>query len=556
MNKSDLEIAQESQMDNIKDIAGKLNLNEDDIEFYGKFKAKINLNVGERNEKKAKIILVTSITPTPAGEGKSTITIGLADALTKLNKKTIATLREPSLGPVMGIKGGAAGGGYAQAVPMEDLNLHFTGDMHAVTTANNAISAMIDNHIHQGNTLQIDPTRIVWKRCLDMNDRALREVVVGLGGPSNGKVRQDGFDITSASEIMAIFSLAKDLNDLKVRLDRTVLAYNYDKKPVTLKDIGITGVVALILSDALKPNLIQTLEHTPVIVHGGPFGNIAHGCNSLIGTNMARCLADYAVTEAGFGADLGAEKFFDIKARMAGFKPNAVVIVATIRALKIHGGVEKADLKEENTDALLKGTENLEKHIENIRKYNLPYVIALNKFITDTENEIKVLNKWCIENSHPFALSEVWEFGSRGGIDLAKEVIKQIEANPDPDFKFIYDLNDSIEEKIEKICKEIYGADDVEISSLAKSKIKTFEENGWSNLPICMAKTQYSLSDDPQKTGRPEGFKISIRDIKPSIGAGFLVCLTGDIMTMPGLPKHPAAIEMDITEEGKAVGLF
>ena len=554
MYKSDLQIAQECKMQKITEVAAKLGLGEDDIELYGKYKAKINPSA--QKAMNAKIILVTAINPTPAGEGKSTTTVGLADALSAIGKKTVVALREPSFGPVLGIKGGAAGGGYAQAVPMEDLNLHFTGDMHAITTANNTISAMIDNHIHQGNELNIDPTRIVWKRCLDMNDRALRQVVVGLGGHANGKAREDGFDITVASEVMAMFTLATDMNDLKKRLDRTVIAYTNDNKPVTLKDLGATGACALILSEALKPNLIQTLEHTPVIVHGGPFANIAHGCNSIIATNMARGLGDYVVTEAGFGADLGAEKFLDIKARVAGFKPNAVVIVATIRALKMHGGVAKTDLKNENVEALLKGVENLEKHIENIKKYNLPYVVAINKFVTDTDNEVKSLMDWCTKNGHEMSLSEVWEFGGKGAIDLANKVVKVIDANPNPDFKFIYDLNDSIETKIEKICKEIYGADGVDFSSAAKAKIKTFNENGWDKLPICMAKTQYSLSDDQNKKGRPRNFRITVRDMKPSIGAGFLVCLTGDIMTMPGLPKHPAALDMDVLEDGKAVGLF
>ncbi len=556
MYKSDLEIAQECKMLRITEILTKLGLTEDDYDLYGKYKAKINLDVADRHEKNAKVILVTAINPTPAGEGKSTTTVGLADALSAIGKKTIVALREPSFGPVMGVKGGAAGGGYAQAVPMEDLNLHFTGDIHAITTANNAISAMIDNHIHQGNELRIDPTRIVWKRCLDMNDRALRNVVVGLGGSANGKPREDGFDITVASEIMAVFTLAKDLQDLKKRLNRIVIAYDYDKNPITLKDLKCSGAIALILSEALKPNLIQTLEHTPVLVHGGPFANIAHGCNSIIATNMARSLADYVVTEAGFGADLGAEKFLDIKARIAGFKPNAVVIVATIRALKMHGGVKKEDLKNENVDALLEGIKNLEKHIENIKQFNLPYVVAINKFVTDTDNEVNALNKWCEDNNHPIALSEVWEKGSLGGIDLAKKLIEEMEKNPDPDFKHIYDLEDSIKEKVNKICTRIYGASGVEFSSKALNQIKTFEKNGWDNLPICMAKTQYSLSDNPKLLGRPKDFVVTVREFKPSIGAGFLVCLTGDIMTMPGLPAHPSAYDMDVTEDGKAIGLF
>lgn len=552
---TDLEIAQQADIKPVKEIAKKLNINEDDLEFYGKYKAKIDPNC-IKGEEKGKVILVTAISPTPAGEGKSTTTIGLSDALNKLNYKTVVALREPSFGPVMGVKGGAAGGGYAQVIPMEDINLHFTGDLHAITTANNAIASMIDNHIHQGNELGIDPTRIIWHRCLDMNDRALRSVIVGLGGTSNGQPREDHFDITVASEVMAVLCLSTSLEDFKERISRMVVAYTYDKKPVTVKDIKATGAVALIMKDALKPNLVQTLEHNPAFIHGGPFANIAHGCNSVLATKTAMKLADYVVTEAGFGADLGAEKFLDIKCRQTGIKPSCVVIVATIRALKMHGGVLKEDLKTENVDALMKGIVNLEKHIENIKKYNLPYVVAINKFYTDTEAEVKALNDWSIKNGHPVSLSEVFTDGGNGGIDLAKKVIEQIEKNDgSKTFKVLYDENDSIKDKITTIAKEIYGAANVEFSSLAKTQMKQLKKNGWDNLPICMAKTQYSLSDNPKLLGRPEGFTLTIRELKPSIGAGFIVALTGDIMTMPGLPKEPAAEKMDIIN-GKSVGLF
>ena len=553
---SDLEIAQQAEILEIKKIAEKVNLCEDDLELYGKYKAKINTENIDYTKKDGKLILVTAINPTPAGEGKSTTTIGLADALNKVGKNTMIALREPSFGPVMGVKGGAAGGGYAQVIPMEDINLHFTGDLHAITTTNNAIASMIDNHIHQGNELGIDPTRIIWHRCLDMNDRALRNVVVGLGGAVNGKPREDHFDITVASEVMAVLCLANSMEDFKERIGRMVVAYTYDKKPVTVNDIKATGAAALIMKDALKPNLVQTLEHTPTLIHGGPFANIAHGCNSVIATKTALKMADYVVTEAGFGADLGAEKFLDIKCRMADLHPSCVVIVATIRALKMHGGVEKKDLNIENVDALLKGITNLEKHIENIKKYNLPYVVAINRFGSDTEKEIEALENWSKENNHPVALSEVFAKGSEGGIELANKVIEEIELH-DGASKFapIYDVNKSIEEKIGTICKEIYGADGVEFTTAAKNQIETLKKNGWDNLPICMAKTQYSLSDNPKLLARPSGFTVTIRELKPSVGAGFTVALSGDIMTMPGLPKVPAANNMNVID-GKTVGLF
>ncbi len=552
---TDLEIAQQADIKPVKEIAKKVNISEDDLEFYGKYKAKVDPTCIKGKEK-GKVILVTAISPTPAGEGKSTTTIGLSDALNSLNYKTVVALREPSFGPVMGVKGGAAGGGYAQVIPMEDINLHFTGDLHAITTANNAIASMIDNHIHQGNELGIDPTRIIWHRCLDMNDRALRSVIVGLGGTSNGQPREDHFDITVASEVMAVLCLSTSLADFKERISRMVIAYTYDKKPVTVADINATGAVALIMKDALKPNLVQTLEHNPAFIHGGPFANIAHGCNSVLATKTAMKLADYVVTEAGFGADLGAEKFLDIKCRQTGIKPSCVVIVATIRALKMHGGVLKEDLKDENVDALMSGIVNLEKHIENIKKYNLPYVVAINRFYTDTEAEIKALEDWAEKNGHSVALSEVFTKGGAGGVELAKKVIDQIEKNDgSKTFKVLYDENDSIKDKITTIAKEIYGAANVEFSSLAKTQMKQFKKNGWDKMPICMAKTQYSFSDNPKLLGRPEGFTLTIRELKPSIGAGFIVALTGDIMTMPGLPKVPAAENMDIVD-GKTVGLF
>jgi len=553
---SDLEIAQRAEILNILEIAKKVNLTMDDLELYGRYKAKIHLDKLNSDRKDAKLILVTAINPTPAGEGKSTTTIGLADAMNKIGKNTIVALREPSFGPVMGVKGGAAGGGYAQVIPMEDINLHFTGDLHAITTATNAIAAMLDNHIHQGNELGIDPTRIILHRCLDMNDRALRNVVVGLGGSSNGVPREDHFDITVASEVMAILCLASSLEDFKVRIGRMVVAYTYDKRPVTVNDLKATGAITLIMKDALMPNLVQTLEHTPALIHGGPFANIAHGCNSVIATKTALKMADYVVTEAGFGADLGAEKFLDIKCRMANLKPSCVVIVATIRALKMHGGVDKKDLQTENVEALLKGITNLEKHIENIGKYNLPYIVAINRFGSDTEKEVEALTNWAKVNNHPVALSEVFAKGSLGGIELAEKVVKEIELHDGSEhFAPIYDSNLSIKEKITTICKEIYGAEAVEFTTTAKNQMAALKKNGWDNLPICIAKTQYSLSDNPKLLARPSGFTVTIRELKPSIGAGFIVALSGDIMTMPGLPKVPAANNMDVVD-GKTIGLF
>ena len=553
---TDLEIAQQAKILEIKEIAKKVNLTEDDLDLYGKYKAKIHLDKLAIDKKDAKLILVTAINPTPAGEGKSTTTIGLADAMNKIGKKTVVALREPSFGPVMGVKGGAAGGGYAQVIPMEDINLHFTGDLHAITTATNAIAAMLDNHIHQGNELGIDPTRIILHRCLDMNDRALRNVVVGLGGSSNGVPREDHFDITVASEVMAVLCLANSLEDFKVRIGRMVVAYTYDRKPVTVDDLKATGAITLIMKDALMPNLVQTLEHTPTLIHGGPFANIAHGCNSVIATKTALKMGDYVVTEAGFGADLGAEKFLDIKCRMADLHPSCVVIVATIRALKMHGGVEKQDLGVENVEALLKGITNLEKHIENIGKYNLPYVVAINRFGSDTENEIKALAKWSEDHNHPVALSEVFAKGGNGGIELAEKVVKVIEEKDGAaNFKPIYATNLTIKQKITAICKEIYGAENVEFTTNAKNQMASLKKLGFDNLPICIAKTQYSLSDNPKLLARPTGFTVTIRELKPSIGAGFIVALAGDIMTMPGLPKVPAANNMDVIN-GKTVGLF
>ncbi len=551
---TDLEIAQQAEILPIELIAKKLGLKEQDIELYGKYKCKIHLDALNRGDQKGRVILVTAINPTPAGEGKSTTTIGLADALTSLGKKTIVALREPSFGPVMGVKGGAAGGGYAQVIPMEDINLHFTGDLHAITTANNAIAAMLDNHLQQGNSLGIDPTRIVWHRCLDMNDRALRNVIVGLGGSVNGVPREDHFDITVASEIMAVLCLATSLEDFKRRISKIVVAYTYDKRPVTVEDIQATGAVTLIMKDALMPNLVQTLEHTPAFVHGGPFANIAHGCNSVLATRAAMSLGDYVVTEAGFGADLGAEKFFDIKCRQAEIQPSCVVIVATIRALKMHGGVLKENLKEENIDALLKGIENLEKHIENIKKYHVGYVIAINRFATDSVEEIKALEQWATSNQHPISLSDVFTLGGKGGTDLALKVLSVLDEDK-KQFTPLYDLNLTIKQKITKICKEIYGASAVEFSQTAKNQMAIFKRNGWDNLPVCIAKTQYSFSDNPKLLGRPKDFSVTIRELKPSIGAGFIVALSGDITTMPGLPKEPAANHMDVVD-GKTIGLF
>lgn len=551
---TDLEIAQQAEILPIELIVKKLGLKEQDIELYGKYKCKVHLDALNRGNQKGRVILITAINPTPAGEGKSTTTIGLADALTSLGKKTIVALREPSFGPVMGVKGGAAGGGYAQVIPMEDINLHFTGDLHAITTANNAIAAMLDNHLQQGNSLGIDPTRIVWHRCLDMNDRALRNVIVGLGGSVNGVPREDHFDITVASEIMAVLCLATSLEDFKRRISKIVVAYTYDKRPVTVEDIQATGAVTLIMKDALMPNLVQTLEHTPAFVHGGPFANIAHGCNSVLATRAAMSLGDYVVTEAGFGADLGAEKFFDIKCRQAEIQPSCVVIVATIRALKMHGGVLKENLKEENIDALLKGIENLEKHIENIKKYHVGYVIAINRFATDSIEEIKALEQWATSNQHPISLSDVFTLGGKGGTDLALKVLSVLDEDK-KQFTPLYDLNLTIKQKITKICKEIYGASAVEFSQTAKNQMAIFKRNGWDNLPVCIAKTQYSFSDNPKLLGRPKDFSVTIRELKPSIGAGFIVALSGDITTMPGLPKEPAANHMDVVD-GKTIGLF
>ena len=541
----------------IKDVAGQIGLSEDDLELYGKYKAKISLKTIKRleNNQDGKLILVTAINPTPAGEGKTTTMIGLAQAMNKIGKKTIVAMREPSLGPCFGIKGGAAGGGYAQVVPMEDINLHFTGDIHAITTANNLISAMLDNSLQQGNPLNIDERQIVWKRVVDLNDRALRHIVVGLGGKVNGVPREDGFDITVASEIMGILCLANDLSDLKSRVARIIVAYTRDGSPVTVEDLKATGAVTLLLKDAIKPNLVQTLDHTPVFVHGGPFANIAHGCNSVMATKLALKLAPYTVTEAGFGADLGAEKFLDIKCRQAGLKPDAVVIVATVRALKMHGGMDKKELANENLEALRKGIANLEKHIENITKYGLPAIVAINAFPTDTKAELDLLEEICNAKGVKVALSEVWAKGADGGIELANGLIDLLE-NKESKFKPIYDLNLPIEEKIKTIAREIYGADDVIFTKKAKTNIKKLTDLGLDKLPICIAKTQYSLSDDASLLGRPTGFNIEINDLIPNTGSGFLVAISGDIMRMPGLPKVPAANNMDILEDGEIVGLF
>ena len=555
--KTDIEIAQEAVMQPITEVAGKLGIEMDDLELYGKYKAKISdeyLNRIKEN-KNGKLILVTAINPTPAGEGKTTTTVGLGQAFGKLNKKAIIALREPSLGPCFGIKGGAAGGGYAQVVPMEDLNLHFTGDFHAITSANNLLAALLDNHIQQGNALRIDTRQIVWKRCLDMNDRVLRNVVVGLGNKMDGFVREDHFVITVASEIMAILCLSNDMDDLKNRLGKIVVAYNYDGEPVTAKDLGAVGSMAALLKDALKPNLIQTLEHTPALVHGGPFANIAHGCNSVRATKAALKMADYCITEAGFGADLGAEKFLDIKCRMAGLKPDAIVLVATIRALKYNGGVSKNDLKEENLEALKKGIVNLEKHIENLQKYKVPVVVTLNSFITDTPAETEFVKKFCEERNCEFALSEVWEKGGEGGIELANAVLKTLEEK-ESHFAPIYKDELSLKEKIETVAREIYGASGVNYSDTANKQLKKLTDLGFSNLPICVAKTQYSLSDNPALLGRPTDFRMDIREVYVSAGAGFVVVLTGAIMTMPGLPKVPAAMSIDVDSDGKIVGLF
>lgn len=554
---SDIEIAQQAKMQKITDVAAKLGISEDDIELYGKYKAKLSYDLIRRvkDKKDGKLILVTAITPTPAGEGKSTTTVGLAQGLAKLGKKVIVALREPSLGPCMGIKGGAAGGGYSQVVPMEDINLHFTGDFHAITSAHMLLAAMLDNHIQQGNALNIDPRRIAWKRVVDMNDRELRNIVVGLGGKAHGVPRQDGFDITVASEVMAILCLASSLHDLKERLAKIIVAYDYNGNPVTAGQIKAQGAMAALLKDAVKPNLVQTLENVPAIIHGGPFANIAHGCNSVMATQTGLKLADYTITEAGFGADLGAEKFFDIKCRYAGLKPDAAVIVATVRALKMHGGVPKTDLKTPNVEAVKKGLVNLEKHIENVKKFGVPCVVAINIFAQDTAEELEVVRKHCAKHGVNVALSDVFAKGGEGGIDLAKEVIALADSG-ESKFAPIYPLDMSLKGKIETIAKEIYGADGVNYTKEADKALKEFEELGYGNLPICMAKTQYSFSDDPALLGRPSGFKITIRNCRIAAGAGFIVVLTGDVMTMPGLPKVPAAEKIDVTDDGVISGLF
>lgn len=555
--KTDIQIAQEAKLIPIKEVAAKLDIKEDDLELYGKYKAKLSSGFMDKikGNEDGKLVLVTAINPTPAGEGKTTTSVGLGQALGQLGKKSAIALREPSLGPCFGIKGGAAGGGYAQVVPMEDLNLHFTGDFHAITSANNLLAAMLDNHIQQGNELGIDPRQVTWKRCVDMNDRALRNIVIGLGRKVDGVVREDHFIITVASEIMAILCLANDMEDLKERLGKIVVAYNYAGEPVTAKDLKAVGSMAALLKDALKPNLIQTLEHTPAFVHGGPFANIAHGCNSVQATKMALKLCDIVVTEAGFGADLGAEKFFDIKCRKSGLKPDAVVLVATVRALKYNGGVAKADLAEENIEALSRGIVNLEKHIENLKKFGVPIVVTLNQFITDTKAELNFIKHFCEERECDFALSQVWEKGGEGGMELAKAVLKTLETK-ESNFKPLYDLDLSITEKIRTIATEIYGADDIQLSAAAKKSLSLIEAQGFGNLPVCMAKNQYSLSDDATKLGRPTGFDVTISDMYVSAGAGFIVVLTGDIMTMPGLPKRPAAESIDVDENGMITGLF
>lgn len=555
--KTDIQIAQEANMKHIKDVASVLHIAEDDLEFYGKYKAKLSDELWEKvkDNQDGKLILVTAINPTPAGEGKTTTTVGLGQAFGKMGKKAIIALREPSLGPCFGIKGGAAGGGYAQVVPMEDLNLHFTGDFHAITSANNLLAAMLDNHMQQGNALNIDPNQIVWKRCLDMNDRVLRNIVVGLGKKTDGVVREDHFIITVASEIMAILCLAENMEDLKERLGRIIVAYTYEGAPVRAKELNAVGSMAALLKDAIKPNLIQTLENTPAIVHGGPFANIAHGCNSVRATKTALKLADYTITEAGFGADLGAEKFFDIKCRMSGLKPDAVVLVATVRALKYNGGVPKAELNTENLEALKKGIVNLEKHIENVQKYGVPCVVTLNKFITDSEAELAYVKEFCEAKGCEFALSEVWEKGGEGGIELANKVIQTLETK-ESNFKPLYDDALSLREKIEIIAEEIYGAASVTFDPLAEKSMNRLEELGFGNMPVCMAKNQYSLSDDAALLGRPENFNIHIREIYVSAGAGFVVAITGTVMTMPGLPKKPAAENIDVNEDGVIVGLF
>ncbi len=555
--KTDIEIAQEAKLDHIVDVAGKIGIEADDLELYGKYKAKISDDYMERIQSNpdGKLILVTAINPTPAGEGKTTTSIGLGQAFYKMGRKAVIALREPSLGPCFGIKGGAAGGGYAQVVPMEDLNLHFTGDFHAITSANNLLAALLDNHIQQGNELGIDTRQVVWKRCLDMNDRVLRNIVVGLGAKADGVVREDHFVITVASEIMAILCLAADMNDLKERLGRIIVAYNYQGEPVTASDLNAVGAMAALLKDAMKPNLIQTLEHTPALVHGGPFANIAHGCNSVRATRTALKMADYVITEAGFGADLGAEKFFDIKCRMAGLRPDAAVLVATIRALKYNGGAAKEYLSAENLPALQSGIVNLEKHIENLHKYGVPIIVTLNSFVTDTQAEIDFVKNFCQERDCEFAISEVWEKGGDGGIKLASKVLETLEKK-ESHFKVLYEDGLSLREKIETIASEIYGAGSVTYTAAAEKQLQNLEKSGFGSMPVCMAKTQYSLSDDPSLLGRPAGFPMHVREVYVSAGAGFVVVLTGAVMTMPGLPKKPAACQIDVNEEGKITGLF
>ncbi|HEM6511351.1 formate--tetrahydrofolate ligase [Streptococcus suis] len=555
--KTDIEIAQSVTLKPITEIVEKVGISFDDIELYGKYKAKLSFDKinAVKDNAPGKLILVTAINPTPAGEGKSTITIGLADALSKIGKKTMIALREPSLGPVMGIKGGAAGGGYAQVLPMEDINLHFTGDMHAITTANNALSALIDNHIHQGNVIGIDQRRIIWKRVVDLNDRALRKVTVGLGGPLNGIPREDGFDITVASEIMAILCLATDINDLKERLANIVIGYRFDRSPVYVRDLAVEGALTLILKDAIKPNLVQTIYGTPAFVHGGPFANIAHGCNSVLATTTALRLADYTVTEAGFGADLGAEKFLDIKVPNLPKAPDAVVIVATLRALKMHGGVAKTELSTENVEAVKAGFSNLKRHVENIQKYGIPAVVAINEFVSDTADEIAALKELCAEIGVPVELASVWANGDDGGVELAETVVATID-NQAANYQRLYKAEDSLEEKVTKIVTQIYGGTGVVFEKKARNQLAEFAKNGWDKLPVCMAKTQYSFSDDQFALGAPTGFDITVREFVPKLGAGFIVALTGDVMTMPGLPKAPATLNMDVAADGTAIGLF
>jgi formate--tetrahydrofolate ligase len=554
---SDIEIAQQSTLMPILDIAEKIGLTEDDIELYGKYKGKISFEAIHKlkDHSHGKLILVTSINPTPAGEGKSTVTVGLGDALNQLNRNTIIAMREPSLGPTMGVKGGAAGGGYSQVLPMEDINLHFTGDIHAISTANNALAALVDNHIHQGNELNIDQRRVVWKRSIDMNDRALRQIIVGLGGPIQGVPREDGFDISVASEIMAVLCLSQSIGELRRRLGQMVVAFNDSKQPVTVENMGVEGALTLLLKDALKPNLVQTIEHSPALVHGGPFANIAHGCNSIMATKTALKLADYVVTESGFGADLGAEKFLNIKSRAAGISPDAVVLVATIRALKMHGGQSKGDLQTEDLQSLQNGLSNLKKHMETLEQFNVPFVIAVNRFVTDSDGEINTLIKWCENQGVKVSLTDVWAKGGKGGVDLAEKVLQEIEGKQ-REFTPLYELSDPIQTKIDAIAKKVYGASGVDYTVKARKQLEEYEAHGWGLLPICMAKTQYSLSDDPAKLGRPENFTITIRELKPKIGAGFIVALTGEVMTMPGLPKKPAALGMNVDDKGRAIGLF